>query len=138
MEIQIIDQDAAGGRGLYEVVRKSVAETPGELTFELRGSEDSYRDPSIDPTILVALVSGVNSFLTALIVGLLKIVEARKPAGVIVIETRGGKKIQFPAGTPRSEIEFLLEKAEGLEVERVRLVSGDADARLITERGGYR
>ena len=120
MEIKIYDMEAIGGSNLYESVCEIIDQTNGDLEFELR-KDDSFRDASIalDPTVLVALISGASASLTALIVGLLRVVENKKPKGMIIVEGSNGRKIEFPLGTSNEQISQLVDQAKNLDIEKI-------------------
>jgi hypothetical protein len=120
MEIIIIDAEEPAGKSIYNEVQNVFDLNNADLHFELRSSEMT-RNTGIDPTVLVAIVSGTSSALTALIMGLLQILQRRKSKGKIIIELSNGTKIEAELGAPREEIDYLIEKAKELNVDLIRL-----------------
>ena len=121
MELEIRQMRARTQHDLLEAVRGECGEIDGELAFELRPRAGSDRDPSsIDPTVLVAITAGTSSALTALITGLLRLVERTRPTGRIIIEGKGGR-IEVPPGTSASEIGPLVRAVKELEADSIGL-----------------
>jgi len=84
-----------------------------------------------DPTVLVAIVSGASAAITAIIMGLFKLLE--KTNQKIVIQVQDGSRLEIPRNTSKKKIEELIGLMHKMEVKRVRVmdaVSG-ADASEI-------
>lgn len=73
-----------------------------------------------DPTVLVAIVSGVSAAVSALISGLLRVLERRRvPSATIVVTGSDGTSVTVPAATDPERIEELLRLARELDSPRI-------------------
>lgn len=102
------------------------AELPSrDVQLELRRSPHVFRSPTLDPTVLVAIVAGSSSAVAALINGLFRILEQRgKEQTKIVLRGADGTTIEAPASTTPQELEKLVELALRLEKPLIRLTDG--------------
>lgn len=76
---------------------------------------------ALDPTALVALITGISAVATVLIQGLLKVFE--KKAGKIVLQGKAGNKIEIPLGLSFNEAEEYIELAKKLDdIEYIHII----------------
>ncbi len=113
-----IESDLHSARELAQFFEASGA-PPAGASFELRESSSPLR---MDPTVLVALISGGFSVVAALVTGLLPLLqEARRPS-VIRIEDRDGNAVEVPADTPPDRLPEIVAAARGRHIVRLRIV----------------
>ncbi|WP_404870014.1 hypothetical protein ACI1MP_31055 [Kitasatospora griseola] len=117
-EIQIRSGSLAAGE-----LRRAVSEhVPGAaVQFEVREPASDYR-VGIDATVVVAVVSGSASVLSALITGIFSLMAARRSGSAnIVIRSADGRSIEFPADTSAEEIPRLVELTRQLDRPSIEL-----------------
>jgi len=73
-----------------------------------------------DPIVLVAIVSGASSAITAIIMGLFKLLD--KTNQKIVIQAQAGSRLEIPKNTSKKKIEELIGLMHQMEVKRVRVM----------------
>lgn len=84
-----------------------------------------------DPTVLVAIVSGASAAISAIIMGLFKLLERNNQK--IVIQAQDGSRLEIPKKTSKKKIEELISLMHQMEVKRVRVmdvVSNADDAEI--------
>jgi hypothetical protein len=86
--------------------------------FELKIIPPKFRD--IDPTILSAIVGTAGTILGAFITTLLPIAK-KTSVGVIVLQTKDGKRIEFPSDTPPDKIDDLVKTLNYLDDGQVTI-----------------
>jgi hypothetical protein len=91
------------------------------ISFSEKPPLVGYR--SVDPTILVAAIGGGGVALTALINGLLKILENQKNQRII-FESKDGMKLDIPVNCPPEQIEVLIRQIRYMDSPRI-LIPGD-------------
>jgi len=101
-----------------EQLQAEADSSESEFTIEMRKTGDVLR--SIDPTIIVAVVGAAGTALGALIYGLAKIAQ-QAGAKTILIQTRHGDRLEFPANFTPNQIDVLIEKLKKLEIERISI-----------------
>lgn len=74
-----------------------------------------------DPAILVAVVSGTSAAVSALITGLLELVQQRHQK--IVLQATNGRRLEIPANSSPERIKELVDILEQMEIERIRIAS---------------
>ncbi|KAA3618956.1 MAG: hypothetical protein DWQ05_06205 [Calditrichaeota bacterium] len=72
-----------------------------------------------DPTVLVALVSGGSAALTAIIVGIFKLLEHAKQR--IIIQAEDGSRLEIPGNTSAEKIDELITAMHKMSVKRIRI-----------------
>lgn len=97
-------------------------EEPRVELIERRTSSDYL----VDPIVLVAVVGGSSAAISAIVSGLLRILEARlgPRTGRISIEGREGGKVTVPAGTPLAQVEQLIRLQRDMDIERIHIGHG--------------
>lgn len=75
---------------------------------------------TLDPTVVVALVTMTGTALGALVTGLLQIAQAISREK-IVLETKDGLHIEIEARNARKRIPELIKLVKSMEIERIRL-----------------
>jgi hypothetical protein len=76
---------------------------------------------TVDPTVLIAVISVVSTGLGALIGGLLNIFKQRQ-IRKIVIRDKHGRTIEIPAGFDKDKIDELIEKLKSLESHQFEII----------------
>ena len=90
-----------------------------EIALEIRDREPAAR--GLDPTILVAIVGAAGTGLGALITGLLQIAK-QKSSRLIVIQSKGGSRLEVPVGVSEEELKVLVENVKKLELEDAKIL----------------
>ncbi len=91
-----------------------------QVQFEARDPQNEYR--VIPVAVVVAMMSGGATALSALISGIFAFIGSRRTDnGKIVIRGSDGRSIEFPADTPASEIPRLVELAHQLDRPTIQL-----------------
>ncbi len=93
-----------------------------EIKLALATSEFALR--GVDPTILVAIITGTSTVLGVLITGLLSLIKDRR-SGKIVIQDKQGQRIEVPAYTTPEKIDELIEHLKKMQIERIEIKAGD-------------
>jgi hypothetical protein len=92
----------------------SVSNVPIEL--ELRPRSPRLRSSVGDPSVLVAVLAGGAAAISALVSGLLRVVEKRQDkTGKVVVRGASGAAVEVPVGTSLEEISKLIEVAKKLD-----------------------
>lgn len=73
-----------------------------------------------DPTVLVAVVSGASAAMTAVIMGLFRLLEGRHQK--IVLQAKDGSRLEIPWNTPKERIEELIALVHQMQLDRIRVV----------------
>jgi len=74
-----------------------------------------------DPAILIAVVSGASAAVSALITGLLQLVQQRQQR--IILQATNGRRLEIPANSSPERIKELVGILEQMEIERIRIAS---------------
>jgi predicted ribonuclease YlaK len=90
-----------------------------EIALEVRDRKSAVR--VIDPTILVAIVGAAGTGLGALIAGLMEIAK-QKSSRLIIIQSKGGTRLEVPVGVSEEELEALIENVKELELEDTKIL----------------
>ena len=119
MQIQIlIDSGLMSAEELKEQLEDTLSGNNAEA--RLRTERLGIRIRGMDPTILVAVVGAAGVSLGALISGLFQVAQ-QKSLKKIVVQSRDGARLEFPADTKPEEIDMLIEKVRALEAWRIIL-----------------
>lgn len=84
---------------------------------------------SIDPTILVATITGASTVLSALLAGVLSIAAARKsesgsPApGIVIVHMSSGERDEASTSLSRQERDDWIERVSKLDVAHIQLAT---------------
>lgn len=110
----LIKFEEIGAKDLLQTVNESnLIGEPG-LSFDIQDA-GVYRSP-LDPAVMVALVAGGTSVLTALVNGLLRIAEKRfEGSAKISIQGSNGRRIEIPVNTSDARIAAFVECAKALD-----------------------
>jgi hypothetical protein len=117
LEINIISFDLASTE-LEEMIKANADFSKHPITFSLQPKLERYR--TIDPTVLVAIVSASEVAISALIAGLLRLVENQKNQKII-IQSKDGSKIEIPVGTSPETITELVKQLRYMDSPRIIL-----------------
>jgi hypothetical protein len=94
----------------------------GECAQFLVRPARALRSPSLDTSVLVAIVTGGSATISALVMGLLRIVESKRLHGhTIVIRGSSGRRIEVPDTMPISEIRRVAQLAAELDGASIRV-----------------
>ncbi len=92
------------------------------VRLELRGSSRVFRSTTVDPAVLVAIVAGASSAMSALIGGLFRILERkRSPGAKIILRGADGTTVEAPASANPQQLKELIALASQLEKPLIRL-----------------
>jgi hypothetical protein len=114
------------GRIVLETRVSSIAHLQQSLVPALTDGAELLREQpgeakrGIDPTVLVALVGAGGTALGALLTGLFKVREVAK-SGQLVIVGSSGRRLEIPAEASREDVDFYVQKAIELDIEKVVL-----------------
>lgn len=104
-----------------ELIRK-LESAPGcespDVTLILRKKKQVFR--TLDPTVLVAIISAASAGLGALVTGLMGIAKERK-AKIIVIQDKEGRRLEVPVDYSKEEIQALLEVMRQMESAKIEI-----------------
>jgi len=116
-----IDSSEMAGEQLLTFVAPAF-KSSGAVRLELRPVTSQMRSPVVDSSVLVAVVAGGSAALSALVSGLLKVLEKRRDnTAKVVIRGSNGATIEFPADTPPEALPRLVEFAKSLDDPRIEL-----------------
>jgi hypothetical protein len=104
-------------------LRAALAEHIGDAAVELdvRESVSQYR-AGADPAVVVAVLGGGATVLSALITGIFALLAARPGIGrKIVIKGKDGASVECPADTPLEVIPQLVELARQLDTPSIEV-----------------
>jgi hypothetical protein len=121
MEIQLqVDLKIMSLTELKERLISTVNPSESGFTIETKVPEDIVFRGAVDPTILVAVVGAAGTALGALIGGLLKVAQ-QSGSKMIVVETRDGDRLEFPANFAPDQIDMLIKKVKALRTEKLSI-----------------
>jgi hypothetical protein len=107
---------------LIEQLTQEVENIAPGITFEKRDVGIGLRIPFDNPTVVVALITGGSAAVSALVTGLLRILERRKePHGVLRIVGASGRAIEIPLGATEKELADYVELARSLDRPAIEL-----------------
>ena len=118
MEIQV-QFNSVQNAELEESLNTAFSGYP-EISWHTTENKISSSRGQLDPTVLIATITAVSSGLGILLTGLLQIVQEKR-AGKIVMYSKGGDRLEVPAGTSSEELDVLIEKLNKMGVERIVL-----------------
>jgi hypothetical protein len=120
MELRIsIDSEETLSGELKKLLEEKIDQDNQHIALELIRREKVYR--GLDPTVLVAIVTVVGTGLGVLITGILEVAK-QKSAGKIVIQSKGGSRIEVPASISPDKLDWLVEKVKKLESESIEIL----------------
>ncbi|HBE40308.1 MAG TPA: hypothetical protein DDW27_03745 [Bacteroidales bacterium] len=111
-----IDANIMSCLDLRKRLEALISKSHTDILLEIRKPE--IRTRGIDPTILVATVGAIGAGLGALITGLLKIAQGSS-AKRIIIQSRKGARIEFPADMKSDQIDVLIDKLIKLDADKI-------------------
>lgn len=91
---------------------------PRDVKLILRKKDQAFR--TLDPTVVVAIVSGVSAGLGALVTGALDIAKQAK-SRVIVVQDKEGRRLEIPSDCPKEKIGELLEIIRKMEAAKIEI-----------------
>ena len=96
-----------------------------EEGFSLSVQEEPEGTRSLDPTVLVALISGGATVLAGLINSILTLYKAKseKSKRQIVLKGKNGRELSIPADTPTEKIQEYMKLLKELEIDELEYVS---------------
>lgn len=89
---------------------------PQNVQLALQKKEQAFR--TLDPTVVVAIITAASAGLGALLTGLLSIAKETK-SKVIVLQDKDGRRLEIPADTPTEKIQELMEVVRQMEKPRI-------------------
>ncbi len=116
-EFKLVDTDLGTGKELYHSILEKVGIIPKDVKLELRGEMENVRNPGIDPSVLVAIVTSIASLLTSL----LAYASSKKPKGQIVIKDINGQRYEVPVGTSEEELRKIVSIIEEFKEPRITI-----------------
>jgi hypothetical protein len=84
----------------------------------LRKRDQSFR--SLDPTVVIAIVTAASTALGALITGMLNIAKESKSQS-IVVQDKHGHRIEFPANCSKEKTEEIICLLNQMEAPRIEI-----------------
>jgi hypothetical protein len=90
-----------------------------QIVLDVRKRELIFR--GLDPNVLVAIVAAAGTALGALITGVVEVAK-QTSAKTIVIQSKNGSKLEFPAHMPSEEIDKLIEKVKKLDEDVYKIL----------------
>jgi hypothetical protein len=93
-----------------------------KLPINLQLETDPHNTRSIDPTILVALVTASGVVLSALINGLILVAQTKNQEKLI-LQGRNGARLEIPVNTPSKKIDEYIDKLKQIDVEHIHIAS---------------
>jgi hypothetical protein len=122
-QIQLVSDEIQSNE-LYSLLLEELHVANEELRFELRFNPWVTRSPINDPTVLVAIVAGVSASISTLINGIFRILENRQQKnGRILLVGKDGRSVEVPAGTPKEEIQALIELTKNLDLAKIEIIT---------------
>lgn len=116
-EIRIVPGNSSAEE-VYRGLHEQLAATGVELRLDAPGARTRA---VLETAVLVAVVAGSSGAFSALITGLLKLLEKRREQKVVV-RGQDGRSVEFPAGTPLAEQQRLIEMARALDRPHIEIV----------------
>lgn len=92
--------------------------TSGELVLETRKSPVRLR--GLDPTVLVAIIGTLGTGFGALLTGLLQVAQKSKEKK-IVMQTKSGQRLEFPADVPQERIDHLIKQLREMDDPSIKI-----------------
>jgi len=118
-EIQIaVDPALMGAAEVKSALEGRLAREGTPVAFALREPDIAVR--AVVPAILVAAVESVSSVLAAIIGGIAGLAK-QQAEQKIIIQSKGGARIEFPADTPPERVDQLIRQARLLDAEHIRI-----------------
>jgi hypothetical protein len=105
------------GAALKELLTSELPNAPG-VTLEIR--KEPVRVRGVDGSVLVAVVGSAGAALGALVAGLLRVATGTR-SRTILIESRDGRKLQYPADLPPEKVRELLAIIAELDAPTIRV-----------------
>ncbi len=119
MEIQLqVDPQIMSLTEFKEQLISKTNSSESGFIIQTKVAEENVFRGVFDSTILVAVVGAAGTALGTLIGGLLKVAQQAR-AKTIVIETRHGDRLEFPANFAPDQIDMLIEKMKDLKTEKI-------------------
>jgi hypothetical protein len=110
-----------------EIMRRLLAAelSDEDVRLEIRRSPSTVRGP-IDSSMLVAIVGLTSGAMSALITGLLRVLEKRQDmAAKIVIRAADGTCVEVPANTKTEQLESFIALATRLNQPTIQILTED-------------
>ena len=113
-EIPIYGRDLDPDQLVEDLTRE--VEDAASITFQKRNVGIGLRIPFDNPTVVVALITGGSAAVSALVTGLLRILERRKEnSGILRIGGASGRTIEVPRDATEKELAQYVELARSLD-----------------------
>ena len=109
--------DGQSTQTLFELLTPRLSGDEVQLRIRSTGAKGAVTDPAV----LVAIVSGASAAMSALITGLLELIQKRRQK--IVLQASNGRRLEIPANSSPERIKELVEILEQMEIERIRIAS---------------
>ena len=117
IEVEIFSYQKSA-EDLKEYLETCLQDKSKNLKLFVRVPHSRFR--TIEPSVLVAVISGISAALGALIAGLLKVAQQSKQRKII-IQSKSGAKIEFPSDLPSDKVDELVEKLKEMDNPRIYL-----------------
>ncbi|HZE68112.1 MAG TPA: hypothetical protein VE135_01140 [Pyrinomonadaceae bacterium] len=115
MKVQV-RWDGRSAGALYEFLASNLH--ANEVKLELR--EMDAHGATIDPTVLVAIVSGTSAGVSALITGILQLIQGHRSS--MVLQSANGRKLEIPVNTSKERIQEIIKLLEEMDIERITVI----------------
>lgn len=124
MNVEIeLSCDVMGSDTLHKLVAEEMHSVIPTVGFELHKIGPRSVVGGLDTAILVAIVSGASATVSALIGGLLRILERRFSGdGKVVLKGADGTTLEFPANTSPEKVDILLKQVKSITVKSATLI----------------
>ncbi len=105
------------------------AEKSAQAEWELAVEEEPEGTRSLDPTVLVALVGGGATVLSAVVTGVVNSIltiyknKAERSKRQIVLKGKNGRELSIPADTTAEKIQEYMKLLKELEIDELEYVS---------------
>ena len=116
----VLESDFLSGIELRQILEQDYRLAGDDVRFSVRKRGPRLRSP--DSAILVAIIGSLGTTLVALISSLLQIAKEHK-AAKIVLQSKDGRRIEFPADTPPEKIAELAAIAKEMDGPAIRIQS---------------
>lgn len=117
MRISVSAQGMTSG-ALQRALNEGVGAHGESMTLELEPAPMSTR--SVDPTVLVAIVSGASTALNALVIGLFSLAQGREGRKV-VIQASTGARLEAPTSMTPDELDAWIASVQKVDVAHIHL-----------------
>jgi ABC-type Fe3+ transport system permease subunit len=100
---------------------RTFGSSSADVRLELRHPKSKLRSATAT-SVLVAIVAGSSAAMSALITGLLKVLERKQSVdGKLVLRGANGASIEVPASTSDGRLQELIELTKSLDCSRITM-----------------